>query len=304
MTTLHDAIDNYLLSLQVERNLASNTVEAYERDLVQFREHCAQESLDEDVSKITHEHISAFMSALYANQITHRTISRKLSAIRGLFRHMRVQDDIRKDPTELVDMPRYGSKVPDALSLDDVESLIDAPDVTTLEGHRDRTMLELLYDTGLRVSELVNLRLREVDMNQRTLLITGKGEKQRLVPFGEFAAEAMEEYLEDTRQQLLKRHGGPGSTTYVFVTRRGSAMTRQAFWKNIKRYAFHAEIPEDKISPHKLRHSFATHMLERGMDLRIVQALLGHSNISTTQIYTHVANARLKKIHEEHHPRA
>lgn len=303
-TPLHEAIDQYLLSLQVERNLSSNTIEAYERDLLQFREHCEAEGIEQDVTKIGHEHISGFMSALFANDVTHRTISRKLSAIRGLFRYLRVVDDIRKDPTELVDMPRYGSKVPEALSLDDVENLIDAPDVTTLEGHRDRTMLELLYDTGLRVSELVNLRLREIDLNQRTLLITGKGDKQRLVPFGEFSAEALEEYLEDTRRQLLKRHGGAGATTYVFVTRRGTSMTRQAFWKNIKRYAFHAEIPEAKISPHKLRHSFATHMLERGMDLRIVQVLLGHSNINTTQIYTHVANARLKKIHEEHHPRA
>ena len=303
-TTLHAAIEDYLLNLQVERNLAQNTVEAYERDLIQFRQHCQDLGLAQDVTQISHEHISGFMGALLEQQVTHRTISRKLSAIRGLFRHMRRHDDVRKDPTELVDMPRYGSRVPDALSLDEVERLIEAPDPLTLEGHRDRTMLELLYDTGLRVSELVHLRLRELDLHQRTLLITGKGDKQRVVPFGELSAEALEEYLEETRHELLKKHGGPGATTYVFVTRRGDAMTRQAFWHNMKRYAMLCDIPEPKISPHKLRHSFATHMLERGMDLRIVQALLGHSNISTTQIYTHVANARLKQLHQEHHPRA
>lgn len=303
--TLAEAIENYLIYMQVERNLSPSTIEAYERDLAQLQQYCLEhEGLAEDVVQIEHDHISEFVGQLYKSQVTHRSIARKLSSIRGLYRYLRINDVVEKDPTQLIDTPKFGSKIPDALSLEEVEALIEAPDEMTLEGHRDRAMMELLYDTGLRVSELVHLKMREVDLNQCTVLVTGKGEKQRIVPFGEYAAEIIEEYLDDTRGQLLKKHGGAGATAFVFVTRRGSGMTRQAFWKNLKRYALEAGIDTDKISPHKLRHSFATHMLERGMDLRIVQTLLGHADISTTQIYTHVASARLKKIHEEHHPRA
>ncbi len=301
---LQDALEQYLIYLHVERNLSPNTIDAYARDLKQLVEVLVEAGVDGDVTTIDHHHLSLFLKAQRDAQINPRTIARKTSAARGLFRYLRANDIIQKDPAVLVDTPRYGSRIPRVLSLEEVESLIEAPDRDTLEGHRDWAMLELMYDTGLRVSELVELRLRELDMRQGTLLITGKGSKQRIIPFGEYATDSLTEYLGETRAMLLEKHGGAGSTTYVFVTRRGSAMTRQAFWKNIKRYAMQVGIDEARVTPHKLRHSFATHMLERGMDLRIVQTLLGHADVSTTQIYTHVASARLKKIHQEHHPRA
>jgi len=189
------------------------------------------------------------------------------------------------------------------LTLDEVEKLLAAPDRMSPEGVRDHAMLHTLYATGLRVTELCELIQREVDLRAGYLRVIGKGNKQRIVPLGELAVDALDEYVSHTRAKLLANHGGPGCTPYLFVTRRGSCMTRQAFWKNIKRYALKADI-DTPINPHKLRHSFATHLLERGADLRIVQTLLGHSDINTTQIYTHVAQARLKKIFEKHHPRA
>ena len=301
--TLSQSIDAFLRHMKIERNLAKNTILAYRRDLAQFLESCAQKEIEDDITQIGHQDIGLFLGELSEAEISKRSIARKLSAIRGLFGYIRKQGLIATDPSRKVDSPKYGSTVPQILNLEEVERLIEAPDVTTPEGHRDRVMLELLYDTGLRVSELVYLNVREVDLQQSALRITGKGQKQRIIPFGEYAQEALSEYFELTRAQLLVRTGGPQASTFVFVTRRGSAMTRQAFWKNIKRYALKAGITKE-ISPHKLRHSFATHMLEHGMDLRIVQTLLGHSDISTTQIYTHVANTRLKQVYKEHHPRA
>lgn len=301
--SVDQAIDAFIRHLKIERHLAKNTVMAYRRDLTQFSTSCELQKVDKDVSDVTHQNISEFMLDLLDADIKKRSVSRKLSAVRGLFGYLHRRELIDADPSAKVDSPKYGTTVPQILSLDEVEALIDAPDITVPEGRRDKAMLEVLYDTGLRVSELVYLNMREVDLGQSALRITGKGQKQRIVPFGEYAQEALEDYLDITRDQLLARCGGGSTSTFVFVTRRGSAMTRQAFWKNIKKYAVVAGI-DKPISPHKLRHSFATHMLERGMDLRIVQTLLGHADISTTQIYTHVANARLKQVHKEHHPRA
>ena len=303
VTSLESAIDAFVRHLQIERHMSRNTVLAYKRDLKQFLESCQLQQIDADISKITDRHISEFMLELMDANIKKRSISRKLSALRGMFGYLLRREILSKDPSQKVDSPKYGTTVPQILSLDEVEKLIEAPDVSTPEGHRDRVMLELLYDTGLRVSELVTLNLREVDLAQSALRVTGKGQHQRIVPFGEYAQEALQKYMDETRAQLLVNTGGAKSSTFVFVTRRGSCMTRQAFWKNLKRYALLADIHKP-ISPHKLRHSFATHILERGMDLRIVQTLLGHADISTTQIYTHVANTRLKKVHKEHHPRA
>ncbi len=300
--SLDHAVDLYLRHLTIERNMSKNTVLAYGRDLRQFIGSCEAQLAHEDILDVTDSHISEFLYELSMSAVKPRSAARKLSAVRGMFAYLVRKELVENNPAKLVDMPKYGSPIPSVLTLDEVESLIDAPDRTKPEGHRDWTMLELLYDTGLRVSELVYLNIRELDLRQGALRITGKGDKQRIVPFGEYAQDALEEYTEITRAQLLTRSGGPSSSPYVFVTRRGSAMTRQAFWKNLKRHAATAGIAKN-ISPHKLRHSFATHMLERGMDLRIVQTLLGHSDISTTQIYTHVANQRLKQLVEEHHPR-
>lgn len=298
---LDQAIDGYLIHLKIERNLAENSLKAYSRDLAQFGDSLADTTAG-DVGRIDDQHISSYLLDLLDDGLKTRSISRKLSAVRGFFRYLRESQIIDKDPSVHVDAPKYGQRVPKVLDLDEVEALLDAPDRTTPEGCRDRAMIEVLYATGLRVTELVNLQQREVDLRGGVVRIIGKGGKQRLVPLGDVAIDHVDGYLEWARGSLLANSGGPGSTSDLFVTRRGSAMTRQAFWKNIKRYATAAGITKD-VSPHKLRHSFATHLLEHGADLRVVQSLLGHSDITTTQIYTHVAQERLKQLHEEHHPR-
>ncbi|MGM0556205.1 MAG: site-specific tyrosine recombinase XerD [Myxococcota bacterium] len=300
---ISNAIDSFILHLRVERNLSDNTVDAYSRDLTQLSRHLDEEDLSTRIEDIRGVDISSFMKSLLDDGLKTRTVARKLSSIRGLFKYLRKQEYIDKDPAQNVDIPKYGKTVPQVLTLDEVERLLDAPDQTSPEGHRDWAMFHVLYATGLRVSELVDLRQRELDSRAGIVRVMGKGEKQRIVPLGELALDAVDDYLEYTRARLLKNCGGPGSTPYLFVTRRGSSMTRQAFWKNIKKYKLRADIDKN-ISPHKLRHSFATHLLERGADLRIVQTLLGHADINTTQIYTHVAQERLKDLVDDHHPRA
>lgn len=296
---LDQAIDGFLIHLRTERNLAANSVHAYSRDLIQFCDHLG----NPPIAAISAEDIADFMLSQLDAGLKSRSIARKVSAIRGLFKYLRAQGDVAKDPSTHIDAPHYGKRVPDVLDLDEVEALIAAPDVTTPEGLRDRAMLEVLYATGLRVTELVTLRQRDLDQRAGWVRVIGKGNKQRIVPIGEVASEAIDNYVAYGRGPLLASSGGPGSTPMLFVTRRGHEMTRQAFWKNLKRYVRLAGIDKD-ISPHKLRHAFATHLLERGADLRIVQSLLGHADIGTTQIYTHVARERLKLLHNEHHPRA
>jgi integrase/recombinase XerD len=299
---LDEAIDAYLFHLQVERNLASNTVTAYARDLGQFAEHCAARGKDSAFTSPDHLDVSAFLIDQSDSGASSRTLARKLSSLRGLFAFLRRHHGLSQDPTTRVDAPRFGRPLPSVISLDEVERLLSAPDPSTPEGIRDRAMLEVLYATGLRVTELVQLLLREVLLDHGSVRVLGKGNKQRIVPLGQVACDAITEYLEESRHVLLANHGGPGASAALFVSRRGGPLTRQGFWKNLKRYAQQAEI-DQKLSPHKLRHSFATHLLERGADLRSVQALLGHADINTTQIYTHVARERLKELHKKHHPR-
>jgi integrase/recombinase XerD len=299
---LIEGVEDFLIYLVAEKNRSTNTVDAYGRDLKQFVQFCMDSDVTQ-VSEVDMTLISEFVETQQVDGKSARTAARRLSAVRTFMKWARTQEPMKSDPAQLVDRPRAGIRLPQVLSLDEVEALLAAPDRTTPEGHRDAAMLEVLYATGMRVSELVGLKLREVDLSQGVMRIVGKGEKQRLVPFGEVAQEILRAYLEGTRPALLSSAGGPGATSALFVTRRGGPMTRQGFWKNIKRYAVLAGI-DWEISPHKLRHSFATHLLERGADLRIVQALLGHADISTTEIYTHVAKVRLKQIYMEHHPRA
>lgn len=300
---LDRAVDSYLQHLKVERNLSENTLSAYSTDLRQFVDFCLDDEECDAIESVTDNNVSNFMVELLDRGLKSRTASRKLSTVRGLFEYLLANDIIDADPTEAVDAPRYGRNVPTVLSLDEVEALLETPDRTSPEGFRDWVMLEVLYATGLRVTELVELNLKDVDLEGGYVDVVGKGDRQRIVPLGETAVEAVSEYVEKIRPVLLEKHGGPGSTPYLFVTRRGSSMTRQGFWKNLKRYGNLAGV-DKSISPHKLRHSFATHLLERGADLRIVQNLLGHADINTTEIYTHVAQARLKSMYEEHHPRA
>ncbi|MFB6262760.1 MAG: site-specific tyrosine recombinase XerD [Bradymonadaceae bacterium] len=300
---IEEAIEDYLRFSRVQRNLSENTVDAYSTDLEQFADFCRDDEEVETVENVRDVHVSEFLGDLLDRGLKSRTVARKLSTVRGLFEHLVEAGVVESDPTDPVDSPNHGRNVPSVLSLDEVERLLEAPDCSTPEGERDRVMLEVLYATGLRVTELVELQLGDVDLNGGYVEVVGKGDKQRIVPLGEKAVEALEAYLDSGRPELLENQGGPGSTPYVFVTRRGSSITRQGFWKNLKRYGRVAGI-DDSISPHKLRHSFATHLLERGADLRVVQSLLGHADIATTEIYTHVAQARLKSMYDEHHPRA
>ncbi len=304
--TLDDAIESYLAHLKIERNLARNTLRAYGRDLGQFAEFLAGDDDDADpppLDGIADADVTAWLVDQLEQGLKPRSVSRKLSALRGMYRYLCTSKMAAADPTARVDMPKYGKRIPKVLSLDEVEALLDAPAAEKPEGQRDRAMIELLYATGLRVSELVGLHIRDVDLRAGWVRVDeGKGGKQRVVPIGDVARDSVDAYIQDGRVRMLRKKGGPGSTPMLFVTRRGGGLTRQAFWKNLKKYAKIADIDKN-ISPHKLRHSFATHLLERGADLRIVQALLGHSDISTTQIYTHVAQERLRKLHAEHHPR-
>ncbi len=296
-----DAIDQFTVHLKIERGLADNTVRAYCSDLVQFATFMALRSTDL-AEAVASTDVNEFMGARLDEGDSLRTVARKLVSLRRFYHFLVVERILKADPTETIDSPPIRRPLPHVLTEAEVERLLDAPDPTTPEGVRDRAMLEVLYATGLRVSELVNLRLQNIDLNVGLVRTFGKGSKERLVPLSDAAIHKLDSYVEATRPTLLRKAGGLGRTDSVFVTRRGSAMTRQGFWKNIKRYAFLADI-RTPVSPHKLRHSFATHLLEHGADLRSVQAMLGHSDISTTQIYTHVTRERLKRIHRSFHPR-
>jgi integrase/recombinase XerD len=294
---LDRAIDLYLDHIKVERNLAPNSVAAYAADLAKFRAFCAKRKVDtlEGVdSRILLEHLIQ----LSTTKMSVRTQARSLVALRGLFKYLRAERLAKVDPTAAVDLPKMGRTLPEVLTLEEVERLLAAPDRSTVLGLRDAAMLELLYATGLRVSELCKLRTDEVNLVAGFLSTMGKGRKQRLVPVGEAALALLREYLQNARPSLDKKR-----SNILFLSRRGAALSRQAFWKTVSTLARRAGIRK-AIYPHRLRHSFATHLLERGADLRAVQAMLGHADISTTQIYTHVSRSHLVETYRKHHPRA
>jgi integrase/recombinase XerD len=240
----------------------------------------------------------AFIAGRVEGGAKPRSTARQLSSFRRFFRYIMREGMRDTDPTADIEMPRIGRSLPKTLSEDEVESLLNAPNTDEPLGHRDRAMLELLYATGLRVSELINLKQSQVNFNQGVLRIIGKGDRERLIPLGDESQRWLRDFIDGPRMEILLER----QTDYLFPTRRGDRMTRQAFWHIIKRYAEKANVRK-KMSPHSLRHAFATHLLNRGADLRVVQLLLGHSDLSTTQIYTHVARERLKDLHGEHHPR-
>lgn len=303
MTTIDDCIDQFRFYMVAERGLSDNTIEAYLRDLRDFSTWCLQHPAMTEIEAITDDHVTGWMLAMMDRGLHNASVSRAVIALRQLCLFLRVEGVLTANPTATVDLPKKGRKIPRFLSLPEVERLLAAPDALSPEGLRDRAMLEVLYATGLRVTELVELPMNGVDLTVGYVRVTGKGNKTRLVPLGEEARDALERYLRSPRAELLRAVGGPSLSDAVFVTRRGGPMTRQGFWKNIKRYAFIAEIHKE-ISPHVLRHSFATHLLDHGANLRVVQTLLGHADIGTTQIYTHVTRERLKSLHTAHHPRA
>jgi integrase/recombinase XerD len=292
-------LDAFVDRLWLEDGLSRNTLDAYRRDLAFFSAWLAPR--DRTFVTVTSTDILAYIAHRHVAGRAPRpsTQARLLASLRRLYQHLLRERIVGEDPTLLIDTPKKAPRFPKSLSEADVEVLLGAPDVATGLGLRDRAMLETLYATGLRVSELVNLRLVELSLDMGVVRVRGKGAKERLVPFGEEAMDWVSRYLSGSRPAILKGR----TSDHVFVTARGGPMTRQQFWQLIKRHAARA-IPGRALSPHTLRHAFATHLLNHGADLRVVQMLLGHADISTTQIYTHVARERLKALHAKHHPRA
>ena len=285
--------------LWMEHGLSQNTLAAYRNDLAQAAQWLNQRGIA--LSYASAIDLQGMLASIHERGGKTRSAARLLSSLRRFYRYLLRENIIRQDPTQLLESPKSEHKIPSTLNEHQVERLLDAPDTETELGLRDRAMLELLYATGLRVSELVGVQMSQVSLEPGVLRIVGKGDKERLVPVGETALEYLVRYLRRARPQLMRNQPAVDA---VFVTRRGLSMTRQAFWYLIKRYAARAEISPQALSPHTLRHAFATHLLNHGADLRVVQMLLGHSDISTTQIYTHVADQRLRDIYQKHHPRA
>ena len=289
-------IERFLDNLWAERGLSDNSLQSYRHDLLHLQKQLASRGKILDAA--TREDILAILAAEVQQGKSPRSVSRYLSAYRQFYRWLVREGTISTDPVALIESPKTGRGLPKALSEEEVELLLAAPDTDALLGMRDKAMLELMYATGLRVSELVGLELSNLNLNQGVIRVIGKGQKERLVPIGDEAYESLKRYLSSGRPGLLKGV----QTEEVFVTTRKSGMTRQAFWYMVRRYAAQCEISKN-LSPHMLRHSFATHLLNHGADLRVVQLLLGHSDLSTTQIYTHIAREGLKRMHEAHHPR-
>jgi len=289
-------IARFLDAVWMERGLSSNTLAAYRADLVALHRWLSERKLS--LAQTGRADLMDFIAARVQGGARPRSTARQLSSFRRFFRYLVREGGLREDPTSQIAMPKIGRSLPRSLSEAEVESLLSAPAVADPLGYRDRTMLEVLYATGLRVSELVSLKLGQVNLNQGVTRVLGKGNRERLIPLGEEAVRWLKAFISGARNDILLDR----STDYLFPTRRGDRMTRQAFWHIIKRYARKAGVDRE-LSPHTLRHAFATHLLNHGADLRVVQMLLGHSDLSTTQIYTHVARERMKELHSGHHPR-
>ncbi|MGA2774605.1 MAG: site-specific tyrosine recombinase XerD [Candidatus Omnitrophota bacterium] len=294
---MRELIDAFLNYLSVERGLANNTIISYRKDLNFYMDFLSVNYI-KALSGIKRDDVTNFMFSQKAKGIAENSIARRLAAIRMFHRFLTRERISNSDPTAMVDSPKLWKKVPDALSLAEVEALIAQPNIRNRQGLRDRAILETLYATGMRVSEAVNLKFDDVNLDIGFLRCTGKGNKERVVPIGSKAINSIKRYLQDSRTHFLKNQ----KSEFLFLNRFGKKISRQSLWKILKRYAKEAKINKP-IRPHILRHSFATHLLERGADLRSVQEMLGHSNISTTQIYTHIDKNRLKTIHKQFHPR-
>ncbi len=286
-----DVIDQFLYAMKWQRQLSEHTVAAYRRDLAHFFA-----SLKKSWQAIDAQDVQAYLNR---EDLSKATLQRRLSAVRQFYRYLIAQGMTEQDPTALIRQQRKARTLPSVLSEAQVEALLQAPDVSCVLGMRDRAILEVFYATGMRVSELAAVEVAHVNLVQQVILVEkGKGDKDRLVPLGEAAVHWLTRYLQEARPSLCKQ----GSCEPLFLSQQGRTMTRQTIWHRIKHWARMAGI-EAKLSPHTLRHAFATHLLNHGADLRVVQVLLGHANLSTTEIYTHVANARLQQLHKQHHPR-
>ena len=290
-------IDAFLDHLRVERRLADHTLESYARDLTALGRYAA--AAGRDIDALDRAALEAFVREQRTNGLSPRSVARRVAAVRGFYRFLVLDRRIRSSPADNLRPPRAWPALPKFLSLEDVDRLLQQPDTSTVLGLRDRAMIELLYATGLRVSELVGVRLADLRLAEHYLTCVGKGRKERLVPIGEQAADWIRRYQATARRELLRGRASPR----LFVNARGGPLSRVGFWKILKRHARAARLPRT-ISPHVLRHSFATHLLERGADLRAIQLMLGHADLSTTQIYTHVLEARLRTVYDRFHPRA
>jgi len=294
---MHDLIQAFVNALWLERGFSQNTLAAYRTDLKYFAEWLEKRQIP--LAAASREEILEYLAHRVQIGTHPRTNARILSCLKTFYRYLLREKQCSVDPTLNMEGPRFGRALPKDLSESDVFALLQAPDIQTPQGLRDKALLEILYAGGLRVTELIGLKLDQVSLEQGVVRVVGKGNRERLVPLGEEAIEWLKRYLVSARTLLLKNYG---PTDVLFLNNRGTEMTRQAFWHRIKYYAKHADIHKP-LSPHTLRHAFATHLVNHGADLRVVQLLLGHASISTTQIYTHVANVRLKALHAKHHPR-
>lgn len=292
---MDNLLDQFINFIRVERGLADNTVQSYSRDLCRFFQFLDKQALSP--LSVSRNQIMEYVSVMQKG-LAARSVARNISAIKTFFRFLAAEGKIKNSPARLLETPRLSRRLPGILNQQEVQRLISQPDTSCPRGQRDRAMFEILYATGLRVSELVTLKVLSINLEAGYLRTFGKGSKERAVPMGEKAMDAVKEYLMDGRIQLVKRTNSP----YLFLNSRGRPLTRQGFWKIIKHHGMQAAIKK-RITPHSIRHSFASHLLEGGADLRAVQVMLGHADISTTQIYTHVTRARLKEVHEKCHPR-
>ncbi|PYT98130.1 MAG: site-specific tyrosine recombinase XerD [Acidobacteria bacterium] len=292
------AISSFLTHIRVEKGLASNTVSAYRRDLMKFSEFAQKRKLS--VETVSRDALVDFLAGLYRQKLESKSVARHLVSLRNFFRFAQIQELVAEDPTVNLESPKIRRSLPGYLRLEEVERLLAQPDAKTPLGLRDRAMLEVLYSAGLRVSELVGLRVSDLDTKVGCVRCIGKGDKERIVPIGKKALDMVEGYLRDARPKMIGKFAGSPT---LFVNRRGKPLSRVGVWKILSAYGRRARL-RVALTPHMLRHSFATHLLEGGADLRSVQLMLGHADISTTQIYTHVVEERLKQIYKAHHPRA
>jgi integrase/recombinase XerD len=291
------AINSFLTHVRVEKGLSPNTVVAYRRDILKFDAFARKRKLS--LESVSRDDLIDFLASLYRLKLESRTVARHLVTLRNFFRFAQIQELITEDPSLNLESPKIRRSLPGYLRLEEVERLVAQPDEKTPLGLRDRAMLDVLYSTGLRVSELIGLRVMDLDASAGCIRCIGKGDKERIVPIGKKALALVDRYLRDSRPKLL----GKNDSTSLFINRRGGPLSRVGVWKILSGYGRQAGL-RIALTPHMLRHSFATHLLERGADLRSVQLMLGHSDISTTQIYTHVVEERLKQIYKAHHPRA
>jgi integrase/recombinase XerD len=294
---LESQIRTFLNCLRVEKGLSDNTIQAYRRDIVKFAAFAASRKLA--AKDVRRGDIVDFLGSLYRKGLDSRSVARHLVTIRHFFRFALMERYVEDDPAATIESPRFRQSLPEFLSLEEVDRLLKQPDTTAIVGMRDRAMIELMYSCGLRVSELCGLRVSDLQAESGCLRCIGKGNKERLVPVGRQALDAVQRYLQSSRPKLL----GKDSSPYLFLNQKGRTMGRISYWKTLGSYGRKAGLRK-ALTPHMLRHSFATHLLDRGADLRSVQMMLGHSDISTTQIYTHVVEERLKQVYKAHHPRA